>query len=113
MTANINAAPKANPFTLIYMDSETKEIFAHKFFSSEEELYGDELKELLMLPAEEIWHDYYKGEPDMEMVRNFSETLTALALVYGHPQVEAACSRGVDYNPLLNVFGKPDLRVVH
>lgn len=113
MTANINAAPKNHAFTLIYLDNETKEVFSHQFMSSDEELYGDELKELLLLPAAEIWLDFNKGTPDMEEVKNIAETLTALAVVYGHPQVEEAAEKAAVYNPLLDIFGKRQLRLVH
>ena len=113
MATNINAAPKTHQFTLIYTDNETKEIFSHKFLSDKEDIYGDELTDLLMLPAEESWHELYTGEADMEMIKNIADTYTALALVYGHPQIEEGYARGKEYNPMLNVFGKPSLRVVN
>lgn len=113
MTANINAKPKNHPFTLIYLDKETKEVLSHQFMSSDEELYGDELQELLLLPAAEIWMDFNKGTPDIEEVKDIAESLTALALVYGHPLIEEAREKGVPYNPLLDIFGKPQLKLVH
>lgn len=113
MTANINGAPKTNPYTLIYMDPKTDEIFCHPFMSSEEDLYGEEVKDLLLLPAAEMWSEIFEGEPDEEQVRNLASHLKGLAIVYGHPNIEVACEPGLPHNPLLDMFGKPQLRIVN
>lgn len=115
MTANINAAPKTHAFTLIYRDTETSEIHTHQFFHHEEEIYGEELAQYLLLPATEMWQEVYKGEVDFEMVENYAATLEALAVVAGHGNIEPLRkeSTAVSWNPKMNIFGKPQLRLVH
>lgn len=113
MTANMNHAPKTFAFTLLYKDTTTDELFSHQFLHHEEEVYGEEMDQYLLLPATEIWHEYYVGEADYEAIENFAATLEAIAVVPGHVHAIYPCKPAAAYNPMLNVFGKPDLRVVH
>jgi hypothetical protein len=112
MTANINAAPKNNPFTLIYRDKENGEIYTHQFLHHEEEVYGEELSQFLLLPATESWMEIFKGPVDFEQVEAYAESLEVLAVVFGHANVETPCKKGVNWNPKLDIFGKPQLRLV-
>lgn len=115
MTANMNSAPKTNAFTLIYQDSESLEIFMHAFYHHEKEVYGDELNNFLTLPAIEEWKEFnpYAKIIDYDEVESLASHFKAIAIVAGHPEVELAAEKGVTYNPNLDVFGRPSLRIVH
>ena len=115
MTANTNSTPKTNPFTLIYQDKESLEIFTHEFTHHEKEVYGDELDSFLTLPSIEEWKEFNpKAEAiDYDEVESLASHYKAIAVVAGHPEVEVAAEKGVAYNPNLDVFGRTMLRVVN
>jgi hypothetical protein len=115
MTANTNFAPKTNAFTLIYQDKESLEIFTHEFTHHEKDIYGDELDSFLTLPAIEEWKEFNTNAEavDYEEVESLASHYKAIAVITGHPEVELAMEKGVNYNPNLDVFGRPMLRVVN
>lgn len=113
MAANMNHAPKTFAFTLLYKDTKSGECFGHQFLHHEEEIYGDELDQYLLLPATESWHEIFVGETDLEAVENFASYLEVIAVVPGHVDTIFPCKTAANYNPLLSVFGKPNLYVVH
>jgi len=112
MAANINGPIKNNAFTLIFRDSETNEIFTHEFMHHEEHIYGDELDKFLLLPAAEMLEEAFIDSSDEEDIQNFADTLEAIAVIKGHPDVETVMGPSSDYNPHLDIFGKPILRLI-
>ena len=118
MAKKIKAAQKnkTNPFTLLYKDKETGEIFTHQFLHHEEEVYGEELSRFLLLPATESWLEMWK-EPVprilIKQVKALAKHLEVIAVVYGHTSIETPCEKGSEWNPKLDIFGKPNLRLVH
>lgn len=113
MFANDNTAPKIYPFTLLFRDKETDEVLTHAFMYHEEHIYSDELDKLLLLPAADMLEEVFIDVSDEESIENFADTLEAIAVVKGHADIEVATDPGVDYNPHLDVFGKPQLTIVH
>lgn len=112
MAANINRPLSKYAFTLIFRDIETSEVFTHEFTHHEKHIYGDELDKFLLLPAAEMLEDAYVDDIDEESIQEFADTLEAIAVIKGQPDIETAMGQGTDYNPRLDIFGKPILRLV-
>lgn len=113
MTANMNHAPKTFAFTLLYKDTDNGECYSHEFFHHEEEIYGEELDQYLLLPATDEWLYFNVGEVDFEQVENLASYYEAIAVVPGHVDAIFPCKAAPAYNPKLNIFGKPNLYIVH